>query len=278
MNTRPRVAVVGHVEWVEFAVVDRLPAPGEVVHAREVFGAPGGAGAVAAVQLHRLAGAASFFCALGDDDIAARSHAELEALGVEVHGAARERPQRRCFCHAEAGGERTITVLGERIVPHGADPLPWERLGDLDAVFFTAGDAAAARAARAARLLVATPRALGPLADAGVAVDVMVASSADAREAAAARKLAAGMLLLTAGARGGSWSSDDGTAGRWEAAAPPGPPVDAYGCGDSFAAGLTFGLAAGLPLDAALAVGARCGAWCLAGRGPYGRQLTAQEL
>jgi ribokinase len=278
VSTAPRVGVVGHVEWVDFAVVDSLPAPGEVVHAREVFGAPGGAGAVAAVQLRRLAEAVSLFCALGDDELAGRSRAGLEALGVEVHGAARARPQRRCFCHAEAGGERTITVLGERIVPHGADPLPWERLGELDAVFFTAGDADAARAARAARLLVATPRALGPLAEAGVAVDVLVASAADAREAAAARKLAAGVLVLTSGGRGGSWSGDDGTAGRWDAVAPPAPPVDAYGCGDSFAAGLTFGLASGLELDEAVALGARCGAWCLAGRGPYGRQLTAREL
>ena len=32
----PRVGVVGHVEHVEFAVVDRLPGTGEVVHAREI--------------------------------------------------------------------------------------------------------------------------------------------------------------------------------------------------------------------------------------------------
>ncbi|MGB2711191.1 MAG: PfkB family carbohydrate kinase, partial [Conexibacter sp.] len=59
-------------------------------------------------------------------------------------------------------------------------------------------------------------------------------------------------------------------------AAPlPGPPVDAYGCGDSFAAGLTYGLAAGIELDAALALGARCGAHCLTGRGPYAGQLQS---
>ena len=32
-----RVAVVGHVEWVTFAPVHRLPAPGEIVHAIEPF-------------------------------------------------------------------------------------------------------------------------------------------------------------------------------------------------------------------------------------------------
>ena len=57
-------------------------------------------------------------------------------------------------------------------------------------------------------------------------------------------------------------------------AACPTTPVDAYGCGDSFAAGLTYGLAAGMDLPAALALAARCGAHCLTGRGPYEAQLV----
>ena len=32
-----RVACVGHVEWADFAVVDHLPGPGEIVHATEWF-------------------------------------------------------------------------------------------------------------------------------------------------------------------------------------------------------------------------------------------------
>ena len=32
-----RVAVVGHVEWMEFARIPRLPAPGDIVHASEVW-------------------------------------------------------------------------------------------------------------------------------------------------------------------------------------------------------------------------------------------------
>ena len=58
----------------------------------------------------------------------------------------------------------------------------------------------------------------------------------------------------------------------------PGPVVDAYGCGDSFAAGLAFGLGSGRDIDSALELAARCGATCMTGRGPYGRQLTAAEL
>jgi ribokinase len=58
----------------------------------------------------------------------------------------------------------------------------------------------------------------------------------------------------------------------------PGPVADAYGCGDSFAGGLTYGLGTGLDIDAALALGARCGATCMTGRGPFGRQLGAADL
>ncbi|HEX9313161.1 MAG TPA: PfkB family carbohydrate kinase, partial [Actinomycetota bacterium] len=54
----------------------------------------------------------------------------------------------------------------------------------------------------------------------------------------------------------------------------PGPRVDAYGCGDSFAAGLTYGLGAGLPLEEVFDLAARCGASCMTGRGPYQGQLV----
>ena len=88
-----RVGVVGHVEWVQFAVVDRVPAAGEIVHARETFAEPAGGGAVAAVQLARLAGSALFLTALGNDDAAAGAERALrERFGVDVHAAARRQP------------------------------------------------------------------------------------------------------------------------------------------------------------------------------------------
>ena len=52
-----RVAVIGHVEWVQFARVERVPLAGEIIHAGETWEEPGGAGAVAAVQLVKLADA-----------------------------------------------------------------------------------------------------------------------------------------------------------------------------------------------------------------------------
>lgn len=275
LSSAPRVAVVGHVEWLDFAVVGHVPVPGEIVTASDHFACAAGGGAVAAVQLRKLAGAAAFLTALGDDALAARAEAELrEQHGVELHAAQRARPQRRAFTHLDACAERTITVLGERLVPHGEDPLPWASLRGADGVYLTGGDAAAARAARGARTLVASARAHHMLLAAGVVPDVLVASATDDKERAGAAALPPPRwLVLTHGARGGHWEGADGTRGSWPVAPPPGDPVDAYGCGDSFAAGLTYGLAAGMGLDDALALAARCGAHCLTGRGPYAAQL-----
>jgi ribokinase len=277
---QPSVAVVGHVEWLDFAVVERLPVAGEIVAASDVFELAAGGGAVAAVQLRKLAGAALFLTVLGDDECGRLAAAELrDEHRLELHAAGRGRPQRRAFTHLDAAAERTITVLGERLVPHGDDPLPWERLGGVDGLYLTGGDGAAARAARGARVLVATSRAADALLAGGVTPDVLIASGSDEKERTGLEALPSPWLatVLTDGARGGRWQAADGSHGTWPAAALPGPPVDAYGCGDSFAAGLTYGLAAGMELPAALALAARCGAHCLTGRGPYAAQLALAD-
>ncbi|MFN8132947.1 MAG: PfkB family carbohydrate kinase [Solirubrobacteraceae bacterium] len=274
---RPRVAVVGHVEWVEFVAVPRLPASGEIVHATGSWEEAAGGGAVAAVQLARLAGGCDFFTTFGHDETGARARAELERRGVTVHAIDRPEAQRRAITFVDAAGERTIAVLGDRLVPAGSDPLPWDRLAGADAVYVTGGDAAAIRAARAARVLVATPRASDVLAEAGVAIDALVFSGGDAVERAGAERLGgvARTVVETAGAEGGTWRAAGGTMGRWPRAPLAGRGGDAYGCGDSFAAGLTLGLGRGDTLADAVGLGARCGAACRAGRGPYGAPMPA---
>jgi ribokinase len=265
-----RIAVVGHVEWIEFARVERVPRPGEIAHAIETWEEVGGGGAVAAVQLARLAGECLFLTALGDDEIGQRSARQLAELGVRVEPTWREEPQRRAFVHLDDAGERTITVIGERLGPHGEDALPWHALADCDAVYFTAGDAGALEAARAARVLVATMRARDALA-AGVELDALVASVRDAGEAYEEGALdpPPRAVIRTDGADGGSVAVG-GAVTRWGAAPLPGPVVDAYGAGDCFAAGLTFALGNGLEPLAAATVGAECGAACMTRRGPYG--------
>jgi ribokinase len=271
-----RVAVVGHVEWIEFARVERVPVSGEIVHPSEAWEEPGGGGAVAAVQLARLAGKCLFLTALGDDALGRGAHEELEAHGVRVEAAWRPEPQRRAFVYVDSAGERTITVIGERLGPSADDPLPWEELADVDAVYFTAGDEGAVRAARTARTLVATARGIGALRQAGVELDALVASSKDAGERYEPGDLDPPPRLVarTAGPAGGSFESSDGSTGRWAAAPLPGPIADAYGAGDCFAAGLTFGLGDGRSTREALELGARCGAAAMTGRGPYAGQLA----
>jgi hypothetical protein len=68
-----RLAVIGHVEWAEFLRVPHLPTPGEIVHVIDRWETAGGGGAVTAVQLARLAGHATFFTALGDDELGHRA-------------------------------------------------------------------------------------------------------------------------------------------------------------------------------------------------------------
>jgi ribokinase len=150
----------------------------------------------------------------------------------------------------------------------------------MDAVYFTAGDAAALRAARAARALVSTARGLDVLAEAGVELDGLLASGRDEGERFRAGELdpEPRAVVRTAGAAGGEWRAADGASGRWEAAPLPGAVGDAYGCGDSFAAGFTFALGEGRELQQAVELGARCGAACMTGRGPYAGQLTRAAL
>src|SRR4051812_13190119 len=206
-----RVAVVGHVEWVEFVRVEGLPQAGEIVHALETWEEPAGGGAVAAVQLARLAGSCLFLTALGDDELGHRAKSGLEELGVRVEAAWRPEAQRRAFVHLDAAAERTITVIGERLGPRGEDALPWSELDACDAVYFTAGDAEALRAARAARVVVASARAKQTLAAAGVPVDLLVASSVDEGERYEPGELEPppGLVARTAGAAGGALVAAD---------------------------------------------------------------------
>ena len=262
-----QVAVVGHVEWVEFARVEQTPRAGDIAHAWETWSQAGGGGAVAALQLKELAGEVILFTALGEDDLGGRMHDELTGLGVTVH-ASRGGMQRRAFCHVDENGERTITVLGEKLRPRGEDgELPWEELASMDAVYFVSGDMAALQQARRARTLVATSRELATLKGASVELDALVGSGDDEGERYQSGDLdpAPRLVVSTAGVLGG-WAQPGGP---YKAAAPEGAIEDSYGCGDCFAAGLTFALGRGDDVADALVIAARCGAGALTGRGVH---------
>lgn len=264
-----RVGVVGHVEWIEFVAVARVPRPGEIVTARESWGEAAGGGGVSAVRLAEVAGGATLFTALGEDAFGRASAAQLERLRVRCEAAWRDVEQRRGFCYVDDQGERTITLLSEKLRPRRAEPLPWEELAGFDGVYFTGGDAEALRAARAARVLVATSRELETLREAGVELDALVRSADDPDEGYAPGDLepAPRAVFVTEGVRGGR--IEPGGA-RWEAAPLPGPRADSYGAGDTFAARLTFALADGRLPEAAAAFAARGSSEQITRRGAHG--------
>jgi ribokinase len=274
-----RVAVVGHVEWVDFVRVERLPAPGEIVHAIDAWAEPAGGGGVAAVVLAALAGECTLFTALGDDELGRRSAAELGGHGVRVEAALRPEPQRRAVTHVDDTGERTITLLSHKLVPRKDDPLPWAELAEYDAVYFTGGDPAALRAARVARSLVATARELTTLVEAEVQLDALVRSGRDPGETYEEGWLdpPPRIAVATEGSEGGL-VTEGGDERRYAAAELPGPVSDMYGAGDSFAAGLTYGLGAGLSLQETLDLAARCAALALTRHGAYGGALVPQGV
>jgi ribokinase len=257
-----RCAVVGHVEWTEFAFVDHVPAAGQIAHADELWSGPAGGGAVVAAQLKRLAGACDFFTALGDDELGHASVKRLDELGITLHtewfGTTR-----RALTLVDESGERTITTIGPKLRPRATPALD-----GYEAVFFVAGEVSALRAARAARFVAATPRELPTLLEGGVQLDLLVGSATDPGERYEGG-LDVAVVVATEGVQGGRAG-----AGRYQAAAPPGPIVDTYGAGDSFAAALCFGLARGDDLETALALAARAGASVITGRGPFTAQIT----
>jgi ribokinase len=265
-------AVVGHVEWVEFARVESVPSPGAIVQASEWWSEAAGGGGVASVQLARLAGSCTLFTVLGRDELGAGSLAQLTELGVRVEAARNDEPQRRGFTFVDGRGERTITIMGEKHVPRGSDPLPWEELAESDAVYFVSGDAAALKAARQARVLVATARSLDVLQEAAVELDALVRSAHDPSERYTRGDLERQpkLSVATSGRDGGTWATADCRSGSYRPIHPPGPPSDAYGAGDSFAAGLTFALGRGDDVEPALAFAAEFAAAALSRRGAHG--------
>jgi ribokinase len=259
-----RCAVVGHVEWVESVLVDRVPAAGEIAHGMQDWSEPAGGGAVAAAQLVKLAGACDFFTALGDDEQGHRAVERFAELGiaadVEWFGTTR-----RAFVQVDARGERTITTVGAKLRRRELPPMV-----GYDAAFFVAGEPAALRAARDAKFVSATPRELPTLLEGNVHLDLLVGSGTDPGERYDGG-LDVALVVRTEGVRGGV---ADGR--RYDAAPPPARIVDTYGAGDSFGTALTFALARGDELDDALALAARAGAAVITGKGPYSAQLDTR--
>lgn len=264
-------AVVGHVEWVTHAT-GALPAPGGISDLRDPLREPAGGGAVAASAVARATGRALLFTALGNDAAAQECATGLERSGLRVLAAHRDAPQTPVLSIAGPSGERTIMVVGPRLQPGGIDPLDWSLLAECGACYYAGEDPAALVQARRAGTLVVTARRLVDLVAAGVVADVVVASGADPDESPAGLPdaLRPEWLVLTDGARGGRVVSRAGGTWEYPAHPAPGPVVDSYGCGDTFAGCLAARLGHGAALPDAIAFAAAEAARCATWRGGLG--------
>ena len=254
-----RLAVIGHVEWVTFAHAPFVPKAGQIVHLDDLLEQAGGGGAVTAIALARMGADVTFFTALGTD---VPAQAVLESFGVRVYAARRDHPQTRVLALVDPDGERTLYVIGANDHPTADDPLPWDEIEGMDGLYFTGYDPRTLQLARRAPVVVVTARRFRALVDSGIRADALVGSSTDPGEQFDLGELAERPthVIVTEGARGGS---------GYAPVRPPGPVVDTYGAGDTFVAGVTYGLSAGWDLDRTLRLAAERAAECLTWRGVY---------
>ena len=283
----PAAAIVsfGSVNVDVTAYPDRLPAPGQTVHAPRYALGLGGKGANQAAAVARLGEAAELVGRVGNDPFGVMARAALARLGVGTGGLRTDpaHPTGLALIGVEASGENAIIVAGGANAALDASDV--ERAGavlDRARVLLlqlevpAAASLLAARRARAAGgrvVLDPAPAPPGGLPDAlWAAVDVVTPNETEAEiltglrprtpeegHEAAGRLLARGAAcaVVTLGARGVVFRTGD------ESGFVPAFPVaavDTGAAGDCFNAGLAVALARGEAVAAAVRFAAACGA------------------
>jgi len=247
-----KFAVVGHIEWMNFLKVDQLPKQGAISHSENSIEFPAGGGAVIAKTLSDLtSNDIHFFTSLGDDYYGKKSFDILSTMGIKLHVAWSDKPTRRGFSLIDSDGERSITVIGERLAPTFRDDLDWKIFKQMDGVFITAADSEIFKKARIAKILCTTPRAgINNINKSNVFLDALIGSNLDPGEFFSLTELSQDpkYTIKTEGEKGGLVFPG----GRYRALKNKNKKVDSYGCGDSFAAGILFGLASDWSIDKSL--------------------------
>ena len=174
-----RCAVVGHVEWVDFVPVERVPEPGEILTTNDHWAEPAGGGAVAAAELLRLGAETTFFTAVGRGRAgparrggAARARASAASRGSRCAPAAGASPTWTPGASARSPCSRSCTF--------GDDPLAWE---ELDATTASTSPATRRRSATPAEPASwSRPRGFPDSSLRGVQLDALVHSARDPAE------------------------------------------------------------------------------------------------
>jgi len=265
-----KFAVIGHIEWINFIEVDQLPKPGLISHSKKSIEYPAGGGSVIAKRLRELTNSdVHFFTALGNDFYGKQCLNILENMGIKLHVAWCDKPTRKGFSLIDSEGERSITIIGDRLAPTHKDNLDWSILNEMDGVFITAADMQIFKKSRIAKILCSTPRVgLNIINESKIFLDGLIGSNLDPGEAFSLTELSLKpkFVIKTEGESGGILFPG----GRYKAFENIKDKVDSYGCGDSFAAGILYGLASKWSIEESLNLAKILGRNCSEHFGPYG--------
>ncbi len=262
-------AVVGHVEWMNFLKVDQLPKPGVISHSEKSIEYPAGGGSVIAKTLSELTNnQVHFFTSLGNDYYGEQSFKILSNYGIRLHVAWRDKPTRKGFSLIDSNGERSITVIGERLAPTYKDKLDWNLFEKMDGIFITASDSEIFKKARIADSLCTTPRVgINIINKSNVFLDGLIGSNLDPGEVFSLSDISIKpkLIIKTEGENGGILYPG----GRYEALINAKQKIDSYGCGDAFAAGILYGLSSKWNIDKILSLAKLLGRDASECFGPY---------
>ena len=262
-------AVVGHVEWMNFLKVDQLPKPGVISHSEKSIEYPAGGGSVIAKTLSELTNnQVHFFTSLGNDYYGEQSFKILSNYGIRLHVAWRDKPTRKGFSLIDSNGERSITVIGERLAPSYKDKLDWNLFEKMDGIFITASDSEIFKKARIADSLCTTPRVgINIINKSNVFLDGLIGSNLDPGEVFSLSDISIKpkLIIKTEGENGGILYPG----GRYEALINAKQKIDSYGCGDAFAAGILYGLSSKWNIDKILSLAKLLGRDASECFGPY---------
>jgi ribokinase len=281
------ILVIGSYNVGLTVVAPTIPRAGETVLGSEFHMDPGGKGSNQAIGIRRLGGDVRFVCKVGDD-VFGRSARELfVAEGLETTVLTDpDAATGAGIIAVDEGGQNAIAVApgaNARLSPIDvrgimSDWFDW-LLVQLETPVETVWAAAAAARDAGARVVL-NPAPAGPIPDdlldlvhvltpneteLEVLAGRPVSSVEEAREAAESLRRPEQHLVVTRGAAGALWLSEEG------AVEIPGAGVDEVvdttGAGDAFNAGLVFALAEGRAMRDAIELANRAGAFCVTRRG-----------
>jgi len=288
------VHVVGNCTMDVIFGVDRFPAPGETLIARDRRVELGGKGVNQAVVARRFGAVVRLIAPLGTDADGDAAAAALRDEGIDPSTLPRAAsPTDQSIIYVAPDGENTIVstaAAAETLTPEiaeealaAAGPGDWVMAQGNLTLETTLAALTAARARGARAFLNPAPvrwraDALWTLCDVAVLnrveAEALTGRAAPAEAVRALRRAGVGLAVVTLGPAGALWAGPDG-----QGACPAAPTraIDAAGAGDSFCGALIAALVAGRSAASALAAAARAAALTVSRRGTHASFPTVAE-